>query len=71
MVCAYRLALVAGVPGDVYNLGRGHSVRIADMVDELIGFCRVPVQLVDPALVRPSDVDRQEADTRKFRTLTG
>jgi len=72
MVRAYRLALVAGVPGDVYNLGRGHSVRIADMIDELISLCRVPVQTrVDPALLRPTDIPRQEADTRKFTALTG
>jgi GDP-4-dehydro-6-deoxy-D-mannose reductase len=71
MVRAYRLALVAGVPGDVYNLGRGRSVRIADTVDELIALCRVPVQTrVDPALLRPTDIPRQEADTRKFTTLT-
>ena len=69
---AYRLALVAGVPGDVYNLGRGRSVRIADMVEELISMCRVPVQTrVDPALLRPTDIPRQEADTRKFTALTG
>jgi GDP-4-dehydro-6-deoxy-D-mannose reductase len=72
MVRAYRLALVAGVPGDVYNLGRGQSIRIADMVDELISLCRVPVQTrVDPALLRPTDIPRQEADTRKFTALTG
>jgi GDP-4-dehydro-6-deoxy-D-mannose reductase len=72
MVRAYRLALVAGVPGDVYNLGRGHSVRIADTVDKLIGLCRVPVQIkVDPALLRPTDIPRQEADTRKFTALSG
>jgi GDP-4-dehydro-6-deoxy-D-mannose reductase len=72
MVCAYRLALMTGIPGDVYNLGRGRSVRIGDMVDELITLCRVPVQTrVDQALLRPSDVPRQEADTRKFTALTG
>jgi GDP-4-dehydro-6-deoxy-D-mannose reductase len=72
MVRAYRLALMAGTPGDVYNLGRGRSVRIAEMVDELIAMCRVPVQTrVDAALLRPSDIPRQEADTRKFFALTG
>jgi len=72
MVRAYRLALVAGIPGDVYNLGRGQSVRIADVVNELIGLCRLPVTVsVDEALLRPSDVPRQEADTRKFTALTG
>jgi GDP-4-dehydro-6-deoxy-D-mannose reductase len=72
MVRAYRLALTDGVPGEVYNLGRGRSVRIAQMVDELTTMCRVRVDtLVDPALLRPSDVPRQEADTRKFTSLTG
>jgi GDP-4-dehydro-6-deoxy-D-mannose reductase len=72
MVRAYRLALVSGVPGDVYNLGRGRSVRLADMLNELIALCQVAVEIrVDPALLRPSDIPRQEADTRKFTSLTG
>jgi GDP-4-dehydro-6-deoxy-D-mannose reductase len=72
MVRAYRLAVVAGVPGDVYNLGRGRSIRLADTVEELVSLCRVPVQIrLDPTLLRPSDVPRQEADARKFTTLTG
>jgi GDP-4-dehydro-6-deoxy-D-mannose reductase len=72
MVRAYRLALLAGAPGDVYNLGSGRSVRLGDVVDDLIALCRVPVRVeVDPALVRPTDVPRQEADTRKFGQLTG
>ena len=72
MVRAYRLAVLVGTPGDVYNLGRGRSMRLADIVDELVGLCQVPVRVVvDPALVRPTDVPRQEADTRKFTVLTG
>lgn len=72
MVRAYRLAVLAGAPGDVYNLGRGRSMRIADMVNDLIALCRTPVRIeVDPSLLRTSDVPRQEADTRKFTALTG
>jgi GDP-4-dehydro-6-deoxy-D-mannose reductase len=72
VVRAYRLALLAGVPGDVYNLGRGRSIRISDTVDELVSMCRVPVQItVDPALLRAAEVPRQEADIRKFVALTG
>ena len=72
MVRAYRLALVEGTPGEVYNLGRGRSVRIADTVQELVGLCRIPIEIrADPALLRPVDVPRQEADTRKFTALTG
>jgi len=72
MVRAYRLALVSGEPGEVYNLGSGHSLRIADMLDELIALCTVDVETrVDPALLRRTDIPRQEADTRKFTSLTG
>jgi GDP-4-dehydro-6-deoxy-D-mannose reductase len=72
MVRAYRLALVLGTPGDVYNLGSGRSTRIADMVEELIGMCRVRTETrVDPALLRPADIPRQEANIQKFTKLTG
>jgi len=72
MVRAYRLAVLAGIAGEVYNLGRGTSIRLADTVDELVGLCRVPVRVsIDPTLMRVSDVPRQEADTRKFTSLTG
>src|SRR5947209_4572732 len=72
MVCAYRLALSQGAPGDVYNLGSGRSMRIADMLEELIGMCRVQVEArVDPALLRPADIPRQEANIQKFTLLTG
>jgi GDP-4-dehydro-6-deoxy-D-mannose reductase len=72
MVRAYRLALVLGAPGEVYNLGSGRSVRIADTVEALCGLCRVPVEVrVEPSLFRPADIPRQQADTRKFTSLTG
>jgi GDP-4-dehydro-6-deoxy-D-mannose reductase len=71
MVRAYRLVLTQGAPGEVYNLGSGHSKRLADMLDELVGLCRVPVDTrVDPGLLRSSDIPRQEADIRKFTSLT-
>ena len=72
MVRAYRLALVAGSPGEVYNLGRGRSVRIAEMIGDLTSMCRAQVEIrVDPLLLRPSDIPRQVADTRRFTSLTG
>src|SRR5436853_125611 len=36
MVRAYRLALVAGVPGDVYNLGRGRITGITGMAGSFL-----------------------------------
>ena len=72
MVRAYRLALVEGVPGDVYNIGSGRAVRISEMLEALIDLCATPVEVrVDPALLRASDIPRQQADARKFTALTG
>ena len=72
MVRAYRLAITRGVPGDVYNLGRGRSIRIGDIIADLLDLCTADVETrTDPALARPADIPRQEADVRKFRSLTG
>jgi GDP-4-dehydro-6-deoxy-D-mannose reductase len=72
MVRAYRLALIEGVPGDVYNIGSGRAVLLSDMVDELIGFCSVPVEVREnPSLWRAADIPYQQADARKFMALTG
>jgi GDP-4-dehydro-6-deoxy-D-mannose reductase len=72
MVRAYRLAAVRGEPGEVYNLGRGEAIRIGQIVETLVADCRVPVRvLVDPALLRPVDLPRQQADISKFTQLCG
>jgi GDP-4-dehydro-6-deoxy-D-mannose reductase len=72
IVRAYRIAAVFGCPGEVYNVGRGTSVRIGNILDDLISQCCVPVRiLVDAARLRPVDVSHQQADTTRFRTLTG
>jgi GDP-4-dehydro-6-deoxy-D-mannose reductase len=72
MVRAYRLAAVRGEPGEVYNLGRGEAIRIGQIVEILVAECRVPVRvLVDPALLRPVDLPRQQADISKFTQLCG
>jgi GDP-4-dehydro-6-deoxy-D-mannose reductase len=71
MVRAYRLATALGEPGEVYNLGSGEAVRIADIVDDLTSLCEAPVRVeVSPELLRPTDVPRQEADCARFRRLT-
>ena len=71
VVRAYRSVLLGGEPGEVYNVGRGASFRLRDTLDQMIGLCRVPVRVeVDPNRLRPSDVPRQLADTRRLRAAT-
>jgi GDP-4-dehydro-6-deoxy-D-mannose reductase len=72
MVRAYRLALIEGVPGDVYNIGSGRAVLLSEIVDDLAALCRVRVEIqTDPARWRKADIPHQQADTRKFMALTG
>jgi GDP-4-dehydro-6-deoxy-D-mannose reductase len=71
MVKAYRLALVAGAPGEVYNLGRGEAVPMRTIVDHLVSLARVEIRPeVARDRLRPTDVPRLVADTSKFQALT-
>lgn len=72
IVRAYKLALEQGEPGEVYNLGSERAVSIQQLLDLMVSKSRVPLRVeTDPALFRPVDVPRIEADCSKFRSLTG
>jgi len=72
MVKAYWLALEKGEPGDVYNLGSGRDVTIKKMLDILLSFSELDIEVrEDPSRMRPSDVEILLADTTKFHDLTG
>ena len=72
MVKAYWLALEKGEPGEVYNLGSGKDVTIKKMLDILLSFSELDIEVrEDPSRMRPSDVEILLADTTKFHDLTG
>lgn len=72
MVRAYRLAVRLGVPGEVYNIGRGEAVRLRDALDDLVALSRVRLEIVvDPERLRRADVPRQQANPARFQALTG
>ncbi len=72
VVRAYHLLLEQGTPGDVYNVGRGKAYSIQHVLDTLLGFSRVQVQVEqDPARLRPSDVPVSYADISKIRAAVG
>jgi len=72
MVKAYWLALEKGEAGDVYNLGTGKDVTIQKMLDMLLSFSDIEIEVKqDPSRMRPSDVEILLADTTKFHELTG
>ncbi|MDH5426724.1 MAG: GDP-mannose 4,6-dehydratase [Nitrospirota bacterium] len=71
-VRAYWLLLEHGVPGEVYNIGGNRTMTCGDMLAMLKTMARCPIDhLVDPALLRPSDVTLQIPDTSKFHQATG
>ncbi len=72
IVKAYWLSLEKGVPGEVYNICSGQTIKIKDMLDMLLSLSSVKVEIrQDPARMRPSDVLILLGDCTKFKEATG
>lgn len=72
MIRGYWVALEKGEPGEVYNIGSGTDVTIRHMLDILLGFSEIEIEVrQDPERMRPSDVEVLRADNTKFCGLTG
>jgi GDP-4-dehydro-6-deoxy-D-mannose reductase len=72
VVVAYRLLLLHGVAGTVYNVCSGRDVAISEVADELLTLAHAELELViDPALVRPVDVPVLRGDGTLLHAVTG
>jgi GDP-4-dehydro-6-deoxy-D-mannose reductase len=72
VVGAYWLALDKAEPGEVYNVGRGRTWSIGEMLNILLSHSTVKIRTQeDPARLRPSDVPILWADASKFHKATG
>jgi GDP-4-dehydro-6-deoxy-D-mannose reductase len=72
MVRAYWLAAERGRPGEVYNVASGRGVTVRELLERLLSMARVEVKVeIDPARLRPSDVEVLIGDSSKFRADTG
>lgn len=72
MVRAYWLAVTRGKPGEAYNIASGRGITIRELLDTLIELSTSsPEVRVDPARLRPSDVETLLGDSSKFRADTG
>lgn len=71
-VRAYWLLLEKGTPGEAYNIGGDETMTIGDLLERLkkMAKCRVE-HVIDPALLRPSDVTLQIPNSDKFKRATG
>jgi GDP-D-mannose dehydratase len=73
-VDAYWHIVTECEPGEVYNIGGNITMTIGEMLNRLIDMSTYAGKigiLVDPALLRPSDVTLQIPDSSKFRLATG
>jgi GDP-4-dehydro-6-deoxy-D-mannose reductase len=69
---AYRLLLVHGEPGEVYNVCRGEAVTVSDLLRRLIELSGVDVPVwSDPARARPADVPLHVGDAGRLKALSG
>lgn len=71
-VRAYWVMLEKCPAGEVYNIGGNETMTMGDILQKLkaMAHCRIE-HVVDPALIRPSDVTLQIPDTSKFQKATG
>jgi GDP-mannose 4,6-dehydratase len=71
-VRAYWLLLEKGTPGEVYNIGGVETMTVGKVLEILKGMATRPIEhVVDPSLLRPSDVTLQIPDTTRFCAATG
>jgi GDP-4-dehydro-6-deoxy-D-mannose reductase len=72
VVRAYRLLVLRGEAGGVYNVCSGADVAIEEVAHRLLAIAGSDLELVvDPALVRPADVPVLRGDSTLLRSATG
>jgi len=72
IVRAYRMLAETGESGEVYNVGSGKAIAIAEILDMIIKQSTAAVSIEqDPDRMRPSDVPIIEPDISKITVCTG
>ncbi len=72
MVKAYLLALLKGEEGEVYNIGSGKIVKIAEILKILLSFSKAKIKVeVDKTRFAPVEIKAISCDFSKFRQATG
>ena len=72
VVEAYGLLAEQGQPGETYNVGRGESVSIEEVLKMILALSDKKIEVeIDRNKLRPVDVPVIEADISKINQLTG
>jgi GDP-4-dehydro-6-deoxy-D-mannose reductase len=70
VIDAYCVLLARGVPGEAYNVGSSAGRTIRSVLDELLLLAGVEAEVeVDPARLRPAEIQSLVGDTTKLRAL--
>ncbi len=72
VVRAYTMLMEKGRAGETYNVGSGHAISIANLLETMLSQSTIAVDVQqDASRMRPSDVPIIEADITKLREDTG
>ncbi len=72
VVRAYRLLAEKGVPGRVYNVGRGSAAAISEILETALSMSQVEIAVIrDPRRLRASDIPIIEPDVSLIFADTG
>lgn len=72
MVKAYILALDEGELGEVYNLGSGQAVKMADILKTMVSQSSAKIRIeTDKSRLHSHDIKTIYCDSKKFREKTG
>lgn len=72
VVRAYLALIERGRSGEVYNVGSGREIRMADVLRELLSLAHVTAEtIVDESRVRSGEQRRAVADVQKIRSDAG
>ncbi len=72
VVRAYRMLVLSGEPGEVYNVCSGVDLAVQDLADKLLALARRPMRFEpDPELLRPVDIPVLRGDHTRLTKATG
>lgn len=72
VVRAYALLIAHGEPGAVYNIGAGVSHSVQELLDTLLAYSRVPIEVRrNPQRLRASETPDIVCDATRIRERTG
>lgn len=72
VVRAWRLAAIAGVPGEAYNICSERATKIEDILQILLDQSEAKIEVeIDPSLLRPGEIPILFGDSSHFHADTG